>query len=125
MSAVYDGLGQRVQISTGAGTKTLIYDIKGQVVAEYGGALTPQTGEVRYLMMGHQGSTRAVTSETGNIVSRHDYTAFGEEIATGTGTRTVSQCYGNPYSMMPDDSRQRYAKTEQDENGLNHTDWRK
>ena len=36
-TSVYDGLGQRVQTTVGAITRTFVYDIFGQVIAEYEG----------------------------------------------------------------------------------------
>lgn len=35
----------------------------------------------------HLGSTRLVTDQNGNIVGRHDYIPFGEEIAANSGGR--------------------------------------
>jgi RHS repeat-associated protein len=125
LSAVYDGLGQRVQSSAGTVTKTLVYDIFGQKVAEYGGQTTQQTSGVRYQMMDHQGSLRVLMNESGGVLARHDYTAYGEEIGVGTGLRTGVQGYGNPNSSMVDDTREKYAGMERDENGLDHTSWRK
>ena len=47
--AVYDGLGQRVQSVESGTTKTLVYDISGQIVAEYSGQVTG-TGGTHYLI---------------------------------------------------------------------------
>jgi RHS repeat-associated protein len=71
--------------------------------------------------MDHQGSTRAVLNGSGNVVARHDYLPFGEELWAGVGMRTSAQQYG-----AMDQSRDRYALTEKDEGtGLDHTWWRK
>jgi RHS repeat-associated protein len=134
-TAMYDGAGQRVQTIAGGVTRNLVYDINGQVVAEYetgslkrehiyrGGLLATReaAGSVQYVMADHQGSTRAVTDQTGTVVSRHDYLAFGEEIGSTVGMRTAAQGYGGTDAV----SRQ-YASTERDEaTGLDHTLWRK
>jgi hypothetical protein len=50
-------------------------------------------GPISYVLQDVQGSTRAVMN--GNqVVTRHDYLPFGEEIGAGTGLRTTSQGYG-------------------------------
>jgi RHS repeat-associated protein len=87
-----------------------------------GGASTP--GGVRYVMSDVQGSTRVVMNSNGSgtsiIVARHDYLPFGEEIGSNNGLRTESQGYG-----VTDTNRQKYAMTQRDANGLDHTPWRK
>ena len=40
-----------------------------------------------YLVWDQLGSTRLVTDQDGNVVARHDYLPYGEEIATGTAGR--------------------------------------
>ncbi len=58
---------------------------------------------------------------SGNVVARHDYLPFGEEVWSGVGMRTT----GQQFSAM-DQNRMRYALTEKDEaTGLDHTWWRK
>ena len=118
-TAVYDGLGQRVQTTTNGTTKTLVYDQFGQLVAEYGGQVIG-TGGVRYVMADQQGSTRVVMNAGAGIEARHDYSPFGEEITSNTGLRTSAQGYS-----VTDSTRQRYAGMERDESGLDHTLWRK
>ncbi|HKO45206.1 MAG TPA: RHS repeat-associated core domain-containing protein [Pyrinomonadaceae bacterium] len=57
----------------------------------------------------------------GNVVARHDYLPFGEELWAGVGMRTPAQQFG-----AMDQSRMRYAMTEKDDTtGLDHTWWRK
>ena len=57
----------------------------------------------------------------GNVVARHDYLPFGEELWAGVGMRTTAQQFG-----AMDQSRMRYALTEKDDTtGLDHTWWRK
>jgi len=87
-----------------------------------GGTSTP--GGVRYVMSDVQGSTRVVMNSNGSgtsiIVARHDYLPFGEEIGSGMGLRNESQGYG-----VTDTNRWKYAMTQRDPNGLDHTAWRK
>jgi RHS repeat-associated protein len=86
----YDGEGRRV-LKTGGTTTTYVYDAMGRLAAEYGG--TVDTGGTQYLTSDHLGSTRLVTNATGNMVSRHDYLPFGEEIPAGVGFRTAGLGY--------------------------------
>jgi RHS repeat-associated protein len=132
-SSVYDGIGQRVQTTVNGTARNIIYDIFGQSICEYSqGALQKEniyrggellasndSGGWKYVMTDHQGSTRVVMSGS-SIVARHDYLPFGEEVGAGTGLRTSTQGYatGNPILS-------KYAGTERDSNGLDHTWWRK
>lgn len=89
-------------------------------MAEYGGLQSTDEGGVKYVLQDWQGSTRAIVGNTGNIQSRSDYTAFGEQIGTG-GLRSSSQGFGKSTSV-----RQGYALTEKDDaTGLDHTWFRK
>jgi RHS repeat-associated protein len=80
----------------------------------------------KYVLQDVQGSTRGVmnnnaNSGTSTIIARHDYLPFGEEIGSGTGTRTPTQGYG-----ATDTNRQKYGLIERDDTtGLDHTWWRK
>jgi RHS repeat-associated protein len=74
-------------VSTGLQT-VYVYDIGGKLVAEYSsGAASVPPCHTCFLSTDHLGSTRLVTDENGNTVSRHDYIPFGEEIAANTGGR--------------------------------------
>ena len=154
-TAVYDGLGQRVQTTHAGVTKTYFYDINGSVIAEYeaasgtgygygvlkrlnvcgGGRLlavdevqTTGTKVTSYLMGDRQGSTRVLTDAAGAVTSRHDYLPFGEELGAGTGapgSPTGMRTTSQGYSVS-DNVRQRYADTRLDDaTGLDHTLWRK
>ncbi|MFV0389206.1 MAG: RHS repeat domain-containing protein [Pyrinomonadaceae bacterium] len=60
------------------------------------------------------GSPRVITDQTGAIVSRHDYRAFGEEVYSGTANRSNTQGYG-----QADGIRKQYTGYERDyESGL-------
>lgn len=90
-------------------------------VAEYGGLQSTDEGGVKYLLADWQGSTRAIASNTGFVQTRLDYSAYGEEIASGIGQRTAAQGFGSVNSL-----RQKYGLTERDEaTGLDHTWFRK
>lgn len=49
-------------------------------MAEYGGLQATDEGGVKYVLQDWQGSTRAVVENTGNIQSRSDDMAFGEQL---------------------------------------------
>jgi RHS repeat-associated protein len=103
----YDGDGKRVKkIVPSTGETTLfVYDASGKMVAEYSTqvATTPQ---VSYLTSDHLGSPRINTDANGQVIARHDYQPFGEEIARAS--------YG------ADSTRQKFTSYERDtESGLN------
>ena len=88
----YDGEGRRVRKEeVGGGSTTYVYNVGGQLVAEYASSGTALPG-IRYLTPDHLGNTRVVTQAVvsgpdGGVVSRHDYLPFGEEIGTAYGRR--------------------------------------
>jgi RHS repeat-associated protein len=74
-------------VSTGLQT-VYVYDIGGKLVAEYSsGPVSVPPCHTCFLSSDHLGSTRLVTDENGNTVSRHDYIPFGEEIQANSGGR--------------------------------------
>jgi RHS repeat-associated protein len=85
----YDGDGRRVMKAVSTGLQTVyVYDIGGKLVAEYSsGAVSVPPCHTCFLSTDHLGSTRLVTDENGNTVSRHDYIPFGEEIQANSGGR--------------------------------------
>jgi RHS repeat-associated protein len=117
---VYDALGNRVATKINDVWQYMIYDAFGQLVAEYG-ARGEGVGGVKFVQQDHQGSVRTVTDAHGNIVSRSDYQAFGDEIDAGIGLRTSQQGYGAGSA-----ARQGYGLTEKDDaSGQQHTWFRK
>jgi len=118
-TAIYDGLGQRIQSTSSEGTTNLVYDAFGQLVAEYGATVTLGAGGVKYLGSDNQGSTRVVMDNAGTVISRRDYQPFGEEIPGSVGKRNDNSEYNSSLN-----ARQQYALTESETNGLNHTTWR-
>jgi RHS repeat-associated protein len=105
---VYDGAGQRVQkitcpagtnpctgTSAGATITTYVYDVFGNLAAEYGaGSGSPPCNRC-YLSVDQVGSTRLVTDSIGNVVRRYDYLPSGEELWVGPGGRTTTMGYQN------------------------------
>lgn len=84
----YDGNGQRVT-KTVSGTVTIfVYDALGQLTAEYTQESAVGPCSTCYLSWDHLGTTRMVTDQNGNVVARHDYMPFGEEIVAGEAGRT-------------------------------------
>lgn len=118
---VYDALGNRVATRINDIWQFTIYDAFGKLVAEYGGLQLTDEGGVNYILRDHQGSPRASISGAGYIQSRTDYQAFGGEINSGVGLRTVTQGFGGEIN-----AKQGYGLTEKDEaSGLDHTWFRK
>jgi len=113
----YDGEGQRITKTTSAGTSVFVYDVAGKLIAEYGGPTSGPNAGTSYLTTDHLGSTRVVTNSLGNVVARHDYLPFGEEItAPSIGGRTPQMGYG-----ATDDTRQKFTSKERDtESGLDY-----
>ncbi len=134
-SAVYDGLGQRVQTTEGSVTRRQVYEASGMVLTEYENGVLKRdciyaNGELvateepangkRYHLNDQQGSARVVTDNNGLVTARHDYFPFGEEIGL-LGQRQSSQGYG-----AADGNRKRYAGMEKDgPTGQDHTWFRK
>ena len=104
---VYDGLGQRTEKSSPSETFVYAYDAFGALAVKYapwntvlqeyvrmGGQLiaTENSGtspcQTCYFVWDHLGSTRLVTDQNANVVARHDYLPFGEEIPGGWAGRS-------------------------------------
>ncbi len=113
---VYDGEGRRVQKIESSATSTYVYDVSGELAAEYTtGALT--VSGTQYLTTDHLGSTRMVTGGLGSPSGQtvfHDYQPFGYEILAGISGRSAS--YGET-----DNPRQKFTGKERDaETGLDY-----
>ncbi|HRH40127.1 MAG TPA: RHS repeat-associated core domain-containing protein [Pyrinomonadaceae bacterium] len=79
---IYDGEGHRVQKLATQENTIFVYDAFGKMTSEYTvSASNSQTPQTSYLTEDNLGSPRVITDQSGNVVSRHDYMAFGEEIA--------------------------------------------
>jgi len=119
--SVYDANGLRVAEKVNDVWRFLIYNLGGKMIAEYGGPQPTDEEGVKYVVSDWQGSVRAIVGKTGFVKSRADYTAFGEDVSSGTGVRTAQQGFGSSNSL-----RQKYGLTERDDaTGLDHTWFRK
>ncbi len=88
-SILYDGSGDRIEKLVAGVGRIYVYDAFGTLTAEYSAATAatyPCT--TCYLSADQIGSTRLVTDQNANVVARHDFLPFGEEI-TSTGGRTA------------------------------------
>ena len=111
----YDGDGRRVKKVIGNDTTVFVYNVAGQLIAEYTSG-TPAAGDTSYLTTDHLSSTRLVTDSGGNVKARYDYLPFGEEIGSNIGGRTPSMGYGGN-----DQTRQKFTQKERDtETGLDY-----
>ena len=83
------------------------YDVFGHLAAEYdpGATVTPAC-QTCYLTYDHLGSVRMVTDQRGDLISRHDYAPFGQEIYNAAGRSTP---FGNS-----DGVSQRFTGKERD-----------
>ena len=113
----YDGDGRRVKKVTGSGTTTIfVYNVLGQLVAEYSTASPAPAGGTSYLTADHLGTPRVITNADGGVQARHDYLPFGEELGADIGGRTTNQGYSQLDGM-----RQQFTGKERDiETGLDY-----
>jgi RHS repeat-associated protein len=84
---LYDGDGRRVEKLVGTIQTFYIYDASGNLSAEYTNGPTLSGCQTCYLSYDHLGSTRMVTDENHQVVERHDYMPFGDEILSGNAGR--------------------------------------
>ena len=109
---IYDGDGKRVKTVVGAATTIYVYNIVGQLVAEYTDVL-PETSGTSFITSDALGSTRLVTGSNKEVKERHDYLPFGEEIPAGYSARSSVIGFGI------DKVRQKFTGKERDnETGL-------
>ncbi|HUS10906.1 MAG TPA: RHS repeat-associated core domain-containing protein, partial [Pyrinomonadaceae bacterium] len=105
----YDGGGKRVKKVVGGPTmvtSVFVYNIAGQLIAEYGG--TSGSGGTSYLTSDTLGTPRVITGPNQAIKARHDYLPFGEELSIGSGGRASAQGY------VGDNLRQKFTQYEWD-----------
>jgi RHS repeat-associated protein len=77
---LYDGEGRRVKKISNTETTIFVYNAGGTLVAEYSTVVaSSEDAQVSYLTTDHLGSPRVITNDNGEVTSRKDYTAFGEE----------------------------------------------
>jgi RHS repeat-associated protein len=115
----YDGGENRVKKATPSETLIFVYNVSGQLVAEYTTS-TPEQNGTSYLTSDLLGSPRAITKADGNVRARHDYLPFGEELYASAGNRTTEQKYDDGPSPT-DKTRQKFTSKERDrESGLDY-----
>ena len=119
----YDGEGRRVRRVVGGSsgvTTTYVYNVLGQLVAEFGGTAPARPG-TRYLTPDHLGSTRVVTGEDQSVLTRHDYLPFGEEIGAALGNRNQASGVSGYTASLADGPAQKFTGKERDnESGLDY-----
>jgi RHS repeat-associated protein len=112
----YDGNGQRVMKQSASDSTVYVYDAFRQLAAEYdtgGSPLSPCS--TCYLFSDFLGSVRMITDQNGQVVSRHDYLPFGEELFGAALGRP------NPWGPLADTVSQRFTGKERDsESGLDY-----
>lgn len=83
----YDAQGRRVrkELASG-GTATYVYDVTGNLAAEYDDGLPAGDSGTQYLTADQLGSTRVVTNASGGVVSYRDYEPFGNNILVTSGS---------------------------------------
>jgi RHS repeat-associated protein len=76
----------------GAQTTVYVYDAFGALAAAYSnGAMGTPPCHTCYLTFDHLGTTRLITDPKANVIARHDFLPFGEEIPGGIAGRSASQ----------------------------------
>jgi RHS repeat-associated protein len=115
----YDGDVRRVKKIDSSGTTVFVYNVSGQLIAEYHSDPLPTPaggGGTSYLTSDHLGSTRVVTKSDGTVKARYDYLPFGEEISSTVGGRSSVSGYGGT-----DSTKQKFTQKERDiESGLDY-----
>lgn len=115
----YDGDGRRVKKTDSTSTTVFVYNVSGQLIAEYHSDPVPPAaggGGTSYLTSDYLGSTRVVTKSDGTVKARYDYLPFGEELGSGIGSRTVGMGYS-----AADSSTKKFIQKERDqETGLDY-----
>jgi RHS repeat-associated protein len=114
-SYFYDGNGSRVKQTTPAGTTIFVYNVMGQLVAEYSDA-PPNSNGTTYVTADYLGTPRVMTKSDGTVIGRHDYLPFGEEISASYGMRSTLTGYASTDTL-----RQKFTAKERDvETGLDY-----
>ena len=119
---LYDGDGRRVKKVVGGPTivtTVFVYNVAGQLVAEYSTAAPPAPGGTSYMTSDTLGSPRVITVANQGVKARHDYLPFGEEIGGPQiallGGRATAQGYTG------DTVRQKFTSKERDnDTGLDY-----
>ena len=99
----------------GGKTIVYVYDAFGNMTAEYDSNPTMGPCTTCYLNYDHLGSLRLVTDASGNIIARHDFLPFGEEIPGGAAGRS------SQFGPTLDNVTQKFTGQERDSESL--FDW--
>lgn len=113
----YDGDGRRVRkvTASGATTTVFVYNVAGQIVAEYSTSTAGVQPGTKFFTGDNVGSPRVVTNAGGQVLARRDHLPFGED-AGARGGRTSALGYNSA-----DNTRQRFTGYERDtETGLDY-----
>jgi RHS repeat-associated protein len=114
----YDGSGKRIKKVTNTETTIFVYS-GSKLIAEYSTqqSSTPTTSYTATDMLG---SPRVIIDANGQVISRRDFMAFGEEIVANVGGRSTANKYGQSDSV-----RQRFTGYQKDdETGLDFAEAR-
>jgi RHS repeat-associated protein len=133
-----DGTGHRVAKSGGGATTIYVYDAAGQLAEEYAPGSAWKKDYVRlgsqliaeeydgtvstsmpcttcYFTYDHLGTVRLITDQNANVISRHDYLPFGEEIPANAAGRN------GQFGPANDSVAQKFTAKERDsESGLDY-----
>lgn len=111
----YDGAGRRIkkQVGGSMASTIFIYNMEGQLVAEYTDSTEPRTTQTSYVTTDVLGSTRVVTGQDQSVKERYDFLPYGEEIGARWGRNGDQQ-----YAI--DGLRQKFTGKERDESGLDY-----
>jgi RHS repeat-associated protein len=105
-----------VKKQVGATTTVMVYNVMGQLVAEYDNVNTLPLSATKYVTADHLGSTRVVTDASGSVKARYDYLPYGEELPFSVGTRNTVGGYQTSEGI-----RQKFTSKERDaESGLDY-----
>lgn len=108
----YDGDGRRVKKTVGTTATVFVYNIGGQLVAEYSNAAPVNSG-LNYITTDLLSSPKVITDSNSVVLERHDYLPYGDSL-DGYGTRGGNPEYGGSRN------RQEFTGHEKDEEtGLN------
>ncbi len=116
---LYDGQGRRVKKTwtPGGGTAEdtyYVYDIVGNLAAEYGAGTAPPSGTV-YPFTDILGSVRAVTDAAGAVIECYDYLPFGRMLSSSDNGRSALCHPPTPDTALDGDVSQKFTGQVRDE----------
>jgi RHS repeat-associated protein len=114
-SYAYDGAGQRVEKNGPGGRTVFVYDALELLAAEYSTIANVLPCTTCYLTPDYLGTPRMVTDQNGNVVARHDYLPFGEEVGANRAGRSAQ------WGAQNDTIAQKFTEQERDaETGVDY-----